>query len=228
MIAGAMKAMILAAGRGERMRPLTDHKPKALLEVAGKPLIVYHIEKLARAGIREIVVNISVRGEQIRAALGDGRRYGVALHYSDEGETPLETGGGIFKALPLLGPAPFLVVNADVFTGYPLSTLLDKPRDIAHLVLVENRDHHPEGDFALENGRIALLRGTRLTYSGLGVYRKELFDECAAGAFPLAAVIRMAVAHGLVTGERFRGDWHDIGTPERLAALEARLALGRQ
>ncbi len=219
-----MKAMILAAGRGERMRPLTDHKPKPLLEVAGKPLIVHHIESLAEAGIREIVVNLSLLGDQIRRALGNGRRFGVALHYSDEGATPLETGGGIHQALPMLGPRPFLVINADVWTGYPIASLLDKPQGIAHLVLVENRAHHPDGDFTLENGRVTLQPGPRLTFGGIGVYRRELFDECEAGSFPLAAVIRMAVAHGLVTGERYAGDWHDIGTPERLAALQARLA----
>ena len=137
---------------------------------------------------------------------------------------PLETGGGVYKALPLLGRAPFLVINADVWTGYPIATLLDKPRGIAHLVLVENRSHHPDGDFALEQGRVSLQYGPRLTFSGLGVYRSELFDECEAGCFPLAAVIRMAVSHGLVSGEYYRGEWHDIGTPEQLAALEARLA----
>jgi len=219
-----MKAMILAAGRGERMRPLTDRTPKPLLPVAGRPLIVHQIERLARAGIREIVVNLSYLGEQIETALGDGRRYGVALHYSDQGPTPLGTGGGVYQALPLLGRAPFLVTNADVWTGYPIASLLDKPLGIAHLVLVENRSHHPDGDFALEHGRVSLKHGPRLTFSGLGVYRSELFDECQAGCFPLAAVIRMAVSHGLVTGECYRGEWHDIGTPERLAALEARLA----
>ncbi len=215
-----MKAMILAAGRGERMRPLTDHMPKALLEVAGKPLIVHQIERLVQAGIRDIVVNLHYLGEQIETALGDGRRYGVALHYSDEGPTRLETGGGVYKALPLLGRAPFLVINADVWTGYPIASLLDQPRGFAHLVLVENRSHHPDGDFALEHGRVSLKHGRRLTFSGLGVYRNELFDECEAGCFSLAAVIRMAVSHGLVTGECYRGDWHDIGTPERLAALQ--------
>jgi N-acetyl-alpha-D-muramate 1-phosphate uridylyltransferase len=219
-----MKAMILAAGRGERMRPRSDHTPKALLEVAGRPLIVHQIERLARAGIRDIVVNLSILGGQIETALGDGRRFGVALHYSHEGPMPLETGGGVYKALPLLGRAPFLVINADVWTGYPIATLLDKPRGIAHLVLVENRSHHPDGDFALEHGRVSLQYGPRFTFSGLGVYRSELFDECEAGCFPLAAVIRMAVSHGLVSGEYYRGEWHDIGTPEQLAALEARLA----
>jgi MurNAc alpha-1-phosphate uridylyltransferase len=218
-----MKAMILAAGRGERMRPLTDHRPKALIEVAGRPLIVHQIERLARAGIREIVVNLSFLGRQIEEVLGDGRRYGVALYYSDEGPVPLETGGGVYKALPFFGREPFLVINADVWTGFPMASLLDKPPGIAHLVLVENRGHHPDGDFALLKGRVSLGHGPRLTFSGLGAYRTELFDECGPGAYPLAAVIRMAVSHGLVTGECYRGDWHDIGTPERLAALEAQL-----
>lgn len=218
-----MKAMILAAGKGERMRPLTEHIPKPLLKVGGKALIKYQIERLVQAGITEIVINHAQHGEKIEALLGDGRAFGASIQYSREGEAPLETGGGVFKALPLLGSAPFLAVNADVFCDYPHSRLLTQPWGLAHLILVDNPSHHPEGDFALREGRVMLGGVPRLTFSGIGVYRPELFDECEMGRFPLAAVIRRAVSFGLVTGEYYQGVWIDVGTPERLAELDKRL-----
>ena len=217
--------MILAAGRGERMRPLTDHTPKPLLQAGAKPLIVHHIERLAAAGLRDIVINHAHLGQQIEATLGDGSSLGVRIRYSPEGPA-LETGGGIFRALPLLGPAPFLVINGDVWTDIDLAGIGLAPGDLAHLVLVDNPPHHPEGDFALRNGRVLADEqdGTpRLTFSGVGVYRSELFDGCTPGAFPLAPLLRAAMARGLVGGTHHRGTWLDIGTPERLTDLDRML-----
>jgi len=214
-----MKAMILAAGRGERMRPLTDRTPKALLRVGGQTLIEHHVHALARAGITALVINHAHLGEQIVRALGDGSAYGVAIRYSPETGAALETGGGIFNALPLLGAAPFLVVNADIWTDFEYGSL---PRDIdgvAHLVMVDNPPQHPDGDFSLSAGRLAQRGPAMLTFSGIGVYRPELFDGCTAGAFPLAPLLRGAMDAGQVTGEHFGGRWYDIGTPERLAAI---------
>ena len=223
-----MKAMILAAGRGERMRPLTLDRPKPLLEVGGLPLIVHHLHALAMAGFRDVVVNVSWLGSQIVAALGDGSRYNVRLAYSDEGPEPLETGGGIFRALPLLGPAPFLVLNGDVWTDYPYAKLREslRPTDLAHLVLVGNPDHNPAGDFVLRAGRIVEEPGERLTFSGVGVYRPGLFDGCQDGIFKLAPLLRAASRAGRVSGEVHDGDWLDIGTPERLAELDRLLRGG--
>ena len=220
-----MKAMILAAGRGERLRPLTLERPKPLLEVGGRPLIVHHLHALAMAGFRDVVVNLSWLGDQIREALGDGTRYGVNLRYSDEGPEPLETGGGIFRALALLGPGPFVVLNGDVWTDYPYARLREllRPLDLAHLVLVPNPAHNPAGDFVLDRSRIVDGAGERHTFSGIGVYRPELFAGCQDGVFRLAPVLRAAVRGGRVSGELFDGEWLDIGTPERLAALDARL-----
>ena len=220
-----MKAMILAAGRGERLRPLTLERPKPLLEVGGRPLIVHHLHALAMAGFRDVVVNLSWLGVQIREALGDGTRYGVNLRYSDEGPEPLETGGGIFRALALLGPGPFVVLNGDVWTDYPYARLREllRPLDLAHLVLVPNPAHNPAGDFVLDRSRIVDGAGERHTFSGIGVYRPELFAGCQDGVFRLAPVLRAAVRGGRVSGELFDGEWLDIGTPERLAALDARL-----
>ena len=212
-----MKAMLLAAGRGERMRPLTDHTPKPLLRVAGQTLIEHHIEALARAGIRELVVNHAHLGAQLIAALGDGSGYGVHIDYSAEPPGALETGGGIFNALPLLGEAPFLVVNADIWTDFDFATLPQQPESLAHLVLVDNPAHHPQGDFALENGRVYADGPARLTFSGIGVYRPALFTGSPPGPFPLAPLLRRAMAAGQVSGERYAGAWFDIGTPERLA-----------
>ena len=217
--------MVLAAGRGERMRPLTLERPKPLLEAGGRPLIVHHLDALARAGIRDVVVNVSWLGTQVVSALGDGSRHGVRIAYSDEGPEPLETGGGIFRALPLLGPAPFLVLNGDVWTDYPYAQLHDvlRPADLAHLVLVSNPLHNPKGDFVLREGRIVEEPGERLTFSGVGVYRPELFAGCRDGVFKLAPLLREAARSGRVGGEVHAGDWLDIGTPERLAELDARL-----
>jgi len=223
-----VKAMVLAAGRGERMRPLTLERPKPLLEVGGLPLIVHHLHALAMAGFRDVVVNVSWLGAQIRSALGDGSRCNVRLSYSDEGPEPLETGGGIFRALPLLGPAPFLVLNGDIWTDYPFARLGEalRPADLAHLVLVENPAHNPDGDFVLESGRIVEEPGKRLTFAGVGVYRPELFAECRDGIFKLAPLLRSAARSGRVGGEVHDGEWLDIGTPERLAELDRRLRGG--
>jgi N-acetyl-alpha-D-muramate 1-phosphate uridylyltransferase len=217
--------MILAAGRGERMRPLTLVKPKPLLEAGGAPLIVHHLRALQAAGFEDVVVNLSWLGEQIRAALGDGSRHGVRLHYSDEGPEPLETGGGIFRALPLLGAGPFLVLNGDVWTDLDWSRMRDRlaPRDLAHLVLVPNPVHNEKGDFVLEGGRIVESAGERHTFSGVGVYRAELFEGCSDGVFKLAPLLRAAARSGRVSGELHSGAWLDIGTPERLAHLDERL-----
>jgi MurNAc alpha-1-phosphate uridylyltransferase len=219
-----MKAMILAAGRGERMRPLTDRMPKPLLPVGGKPLIVYHLENAAQAGIREVVINLAHLGDRLESALGDGRRFGLAIHYAWEPEGALETGGGIFNALPLLGPEPFAVVNGDIWTDYDLARLPPRPAGLAHLVLVDNPSHHPAGDFGLIGERVCSEAGQRLTFAGVGVYRAELFAACAAGAFKLAPLLRRAMATGAVTGERFRGRWFDVGTPKRLAEVDALLS----
>ncbi len=214
-----MKAMILAAGRGNRMRPLTDRTPKPLLEAAGKPLIVYHIEHLAAAGIRDLVINHAYLGHRIEAALGDGAAFGVQIRYSAE-EQALETGGGIFKALPLLGPEPFLVINGDVWTDCALADLQLAAGDLAHLVLVNNPGHHPTGDFTLVNGRIHPEGSPRYTFSGIGLYHPALFDDHSASAFPLAPLLRKAMLAGRVGGRLHTGHWFDIGTPERLAELD--------
>jgi len=216
--------MILAAGRGERMRPLTDHTPKALLTAGGKRLIGYHIENLARAGIHEIIINHAHLGEQVEQALGDGDSYGVQIFYSPEREQVLETGGGIFNALPLLGVAPFIVVNADVWTDYPFTQLPINPEGLAHLVLVANPSHHPHGDFALRSGHVLSEDNEKLTFSGIGVYRPELFAACKPGKFPLAPLLRAAMETRQVTGEHYQGAWFDIGTPERLQQLDELLA----
>lgn len=214
-----MRAMILAAGRGERMRPLTDRTPKPLLPVAGKPLIEHHIAALAAAGFREIVINVSWLGQQIVDALGSGARFGVELAYSREQPTPLETAGGVRRALPLLGEAPFVVINGDVWTDYPLAAL-QPPAALAHLVLVDNPPHHEQGDFVLDGGRVLAGAGDRLTFSGIGVYRPALFAHLPEGVQqPLAPLLREAIAQGQVSGEYFRGRWIDVGTPARLEQL---------
>ncbi len=214
-----MKAMILAAGRGERMRPLTDRAPKPLLEVAGKPLIEYHIEALRDAGFVELVINHAWLGEQIMQRLGDGAGLGVKIDYSPEPEGALETGGGIHNALPLLGDGAFLVVNGDIWTDYPYATLHHPPSRLAHLVLVDNPSHHPQGDFSLENGMVTDPGESALTFSGIGLYRPELFRDQPAGAFPLAPLLREAIRCGQVSGEHYCGVWTDVGTPRRLAEL---------
>jgi N-acetyl-alpha-D-muramate 1-phosphate uridylyltransferase len=216
-----MKAMILAAGRGERMRPLSDAVPKCLLEVRGKPLIVWLIEALARAGVGEFVINHAHLGHMIEAALGDGRPFGVAIRYSPEAEA-LETGGGITKALPLLGQAPFLAVNGDIFCDFDFPGLVARSLgpNLAHLVLVENPSHHPRGDFALRGAQVADTGDPKLTFSGIGLYRPELFASIKPGSKgQLAPLLRAAMARGLVSGEMHRGEWHDVGTPQRLTEL---------
>lgn len=220
-----MKAMILAAGRGERMRPLTDSVPKPLLEVGGKPLIGWHLERLAQSGFRDIVINHAHFGDQIEAALGDGRYYGVRIAYSAEGEA-LETAGGIAKALPLLGSAPFLVVNGDIYTDYDfgrLASLAMNDAD-AHLVLVDNPPQHANGDFFLDHGRLATVGTARLTFSGIGVYHPQLFASIIPGSkAKLAPLLHAAIQAGRVSGERYAGQWVDVGTPDRLQALDREL-----
>ncbi|MBA1201714.1 nucleotidyltransferase family protein [Pseudomonas capeferrum] len=220
-----MKAMILAAGKGERMRPLTLHTPKPLVPVAGVPLIEYHLRALARAGVTEVVINHAWLGQQIEDHLSDGSRWGLKISYSREGE-PLETGGGIFKALPLLGESPFLLVNGDIWTDYDLARLIAPLDGLAHLVLVDNPGHHGRGDFCLSDGRVADAgeQGDTLTFSGISVLHPDLFKGCQAGSFKLAPLLRQAMARGQVSGEHHRGHWVDVGTLERLAEVERLLA----
>ncbi|HLD69070.1 MAG TPA: nucleotidyltransferase family protein [Pseudomonas sp.] len=220
-----MKAMILAAGKGERLRPLTLHTPKPLVRVAGVPLIEYHLRALATAGVSEVVINHAWLGQQIEDHLGDGRRFGVEIRYSAEGE-PLETGGGIFRALPLLGDGPFLLINGDIWCDYPFTALARPLAGLAHLVLVDNPAHHPEGDFALVEGQVGEGQAgvPSLTYSGIAVLDPRLFTGCSPGAFKLAPLLRRAMAEGQVSGERFSGRWVDVGTHERLAEVESLLA----
>ena len=220
------KAMILAAGRGERMRPLSDAVPKVLLEVRGKSLIAWSIEALARSGIRDIVINHAHLGRMIEAALGDGRRFGVAIRYSREAEA-LETAGGIAQALPLLGNEPFVAVNGDLFCDFDFSGLIGTAlkQNLAHLVLVANPPHHPQGDFALNGTQVAEAGQSKLTFSGIGLYRPELFSSIRPGSKgQIASLLRAAMARGLVSGEVHRGIWHDVGTPTRLSALNERVA----
>ncbi|SFP07175.1 N-acetylmuramate alpha-1-phosphate uridylyltransferase MurU [Pseudomonas borbori] len=222
-----MKAMILAAGKGERLRPLTLHTPKPLVRAAGVPLIEYHVRALAAAGFRELVINHAWLGQQIEDYLGDGADFGLNIAYSAEGE-PLETGGGIFRALPLLGDQPFVLVNGDIFTDYPFAELRRPLPGLAHLVLVENPPHHSAGDFALCAERVGEAHTDQpsLTYSGIAVLAPALFAGCQPGAFKLAPLLRRAMGAGLVSGERFAGRWVDVGTHERLAEVERLLAAG--
>ncbi|MBI5040866.1 MAG: nucleotidyltransferase family protein [Gammaproteobacteria bacterium] len=218
-----MKAMILAAGRGERMRPLTDTTPKPLLRAGGRALIEYHLDNLVRAGITDIIINHAHLGAQIEAALGDGARYGARIVYSAEPEGALETGGGIQRALPLLGEGAFLVVNGDIWTDFDYAAL---PRDftgLAYLVLIDNPEHHPAGDFCLRDGRVFEGDGPRLTFSGIGLYRAALFAGCTPGQFPLTPLLRVAMARDEVQGMHYTGRWWDIGTPQRLDALDRML-----
>lgn len=213
--------MILAAGRGERMRPLSDNVPKCLLEVRGKSLIAWLLEALARAGVSDVVINHAHLGDAIEAALHDGRRFGVTIHYSAEGEA-LETAGGIAKALPLLGEAPFLAVNGDIFCDFDFSGVVTHALGghLAHLVLVANPPHHPQGDFALRGSQVTDAGDPKWTFSGIGLYRPALFASVKAGSKgQLAPLLRAAMTRGLVSGEIHRGEWHDVGTPQRLAEL---------
>ncbi|MEZ2419832.1 N-acetylmuramate alpha-1-phosphate uridylyltransferase MurU [Luteibacter sp. RCC_6_2] len=216
-------ALILAAGLGERMRPLTEHTPKPLLEVNGKPLIVHHIEKLAAADVRYIVVNTSHLADRFPEALGDGSRWGVRLRYSYEGPVPLETGGGMLKALPLLGPEPFIVVSADIWSDVDYAALPREPRGLAHLVMVPNPGFHPLGDFALAAGQLYEGDGPagaeRLTFGNVGVYRREIVEGESPGRFKLLPMYRRAIAAGSLTGERHDGFWRNVGTPAQLDEL---------
>lgn len=223
-----MKAMILAAGKGERLRPLTLTTPKPLVRAGGVPLIEYHLKALAVAGFTEVVINHAWLGQQIENYLGDGSQYGVRIQYSPEGE-PLETGGGIFRALPLLGDEAFLVVNGDIWTDFDFSVLHQPIAGLAHLVLADNPPHHPTGDFSLNDGQVhdAQPGAATLTYSGIAVLHPQLFDGCSAGAFKLAPLLRAAMAQGQVSGERLSGQWVDVGTHERLAEVEHLLEASR-
>lgn len=214
-----MKAMILAAGKGERMRPLTLTRPKPLIEVNGRPLIEHHIQALAAAGITDLVINHAWLGDQLEAVLGDGSHLGVSIRFSAEGE-PLETGGGIFRALPLLGSEPFMLINGDIRTDVDFAALALPAGCLAHLVLVDNPVHHPSGDFGLVDGRITLEASEKLTYSGIAVLHPQLFSDCTAGAFKLVDVLRPAIVAGQVSGQRLAGRWVDVGTLERLAEAE--------
>ena len=215
--------MVLAAGRGERLRPITDELPKPLVAVGGRPLIAWHLAALARAGFREVIINLSWLGEKLRAALGDGHGFGVTIRYSEEGPVALETGGGIAHALPLLGAQPFLVVSGDIWTELDFGSLQLAPEALAHLVLIPNPAHHPHGDFGLEGERVVLGESGRLTYGNVGIYRPEFFAGFS-GRFPLVQPLRRAIAAGQVRGQLFRGRWCDVGTPQRLAELNAQLA----
>jgi len=233
-----MKALVFAAGLGERMRPLTDTTPKPLLRAGGKPLVEWHLERLAAIGVREVVLNTSWLATQFPRALGDGSRWGLKLHFLHEGDVPLETGGGMHNALPVLcgdDDVPFLAINGDIWCDHPLATL-PAPRGAAHLVLVDNPTHHPGGDFVLAaDGGVSAEGAPRLTFSGIGVYRRALFDDwrevigARTGAdavpprFPIAPLLRAAMARGAVSGEHHRGRWTDVGTPQRLADLDALL-----
>jgi len=219
--------MILAAGRGERMRPLTDKMPKSMLEVNGKPLIQYHVENLVQAGIVDIVINHALFGEQIEACLNDGKTLGASITYSAEDDQPLETAGGIVRALPLLGDKPFITVNADIWTDFPFQDLLcqsdDLSNDSAHLILVDNPEHNKEGDFALSDGKVLNQGEPMQTFSGISIFTPEFFRDCSSGSAPLAPILRQAIEQGRVTGSHYQGQWQDIGTPERLSDLRQSL-----
>lgn len=219
-----MKAMILAAGRGERLRPLTDDCPKALVDVAGTSLLERHLLRLAECGIREVVINLGWHGEQILERIGSGERYGLAVTYSPEGDNILETGGGIRRALSMLGPDPFWVVNADVYTDFRLCEQALASGLAGHLVLVPRPGHRSEGDFGLDGECVTNGPDRPYTFSGIALYRPELFAGLAPGRFPLAPILRAAADQGALSGELFTGEWHDVGTPARLAALNEDLS----
>ena len=214
-------AMILAAGRGERLRPLTDTTPKPLLRVRGQPLIERHVMGLVRAGVERIVINLAWLGAQISEYLGDGARYGAAIVYSDEQPQALETAGGIIRALPQLGRAPFAVVNGDIYTDFPFETLGLAPDRDAHLVLVPNPPQHLRGDFGLEQGMALADAASRYTFSGIAMYRDAFFAGCADGVRPLKPMLLRCMAVKRCSAELYTGPWEDVGTPERLQALNA-------
>lgn len=211
-----MKAMILAAGKGERLRPLTATTPKPLLTIGGKPLLIHHLQAMAQAGITEVVINTWYLGEQIIELIGNGARFGLNIHYSAEDQL-LDTGGGIAKCLPILGNDPFLVISADIFTDFNYTTLPTMPSGLAHLIMVENPTYHPKGDFCLDKGRLSLQGNEKFTYANIGVYRPEFFVGAPQGAFPLRDLFFKHIGANNVTGQFFRGMWHNIGTAEDLA-----------
>jgi len=217
--------MILAAGRGKRMRPLTDNRPKPLLHLAGKPLIQYHLEALAKAGITKVIINHAWLGEQIEAFVKTGNQFGLEVEYSAEQEA-LETGGGICKALPLLGTEAFLVINGDVWTTMDVGSYQLPEGKLAHLVMVDNPDQHLEGDFHLIKGEVDDIGEPKLTFSGIGIYHPTLFDNCPTGRFSLPVLLRKAMEKNLVSGEHYQGHWYDIGRPARLAELEQKILKG--
>lgn len=217
-----MRAMILAAGLGQRLRPLTDHTPKPLLAIKGKPLIVHHLEALVRVGIKEIVININLGhlGQKIADTLGNGHSFGADILYSTENPA-LETGGGIAKALPLLGSEPFLTVSGDILTDFPFERLLQsQPQGLAHLVLVDNPPYHPMGDYALREGYVTAQGSPLLNFAGIGIYRPELFEGCPTGAFRLPTLFQNAFLKQQITGEYYSGVWHNIGTIEEINRAE--------
>lgn len=214
-----MRAMILAAGRGERLRPLTDKTPKPLIEVGGQSLISYHLEHLAQAGFREVVINISHLGSQIESAVGDGSQWGLDIRYSAEPEAALDTGGGIYQALRWLGTAPFAVINADVFTDYPLARLRAVKCNHAHLIMVPNPTHHPKGDWGVKGGRMQPDGKPRFTFSGISVYHHRFFENSKAGRFSVVPMLVEAGHKKQITAELYSGEWNDIGTLERLETL---------
>ncbi|MDX1824376.1 MAG: nucleotidyltransferase family protein [Thiohalomonadales bacterium] len=219
-----MKAMILAAGRGERMRPLTDHIPKPLLEVGGKALIEYHLLALQQSGIKDVIINHAWLGEQIEARLGSGDQYSLRIQYSPEVPAALETAGGIIQALPQLGQEPFIVINGDIWCDYPIQKLPNQLEGLAYLVMVSNPSHNPQGDFYLaSDGKLRVEGKPKLTYSGIGVYHPRLFAGLEPGVRPLAPLLKTAMTAGLVSGEHYDGRWWDIGTPQRLRELDATL-----
>jgi len=214
-----VKVMLLAAGIGSRMRPLSDRLPKPLMRVHGKPLLQYHLENLAQAGYTEIIINHSRMGWMIEEFCGDGGQFGVHIRYSPEGEQPLETGGGILQAMHLLGDEPFVAISADLFTDYDFSLLHGKSVDLAYLVLVDNPVDYPGGDFCLQESQLCKDRGRRLTYGNIGILRPELFQGCTQSSFPLGPLLHQAVASMRVQGEYFSGGWVNVGSPEQLAQL---------
>ncbi len=222
-----MRAMILAAGRGERLKPLTDHTPKPMLEVGNKPLIQWHLENLQRAGFREVIINLAHLGEQIKAFAGNGERWGINIHYSQEPEGGLETGGGILKALALLGDNPFLVINGDIWSDYPLYKLRNHHCPGAHLIMVENPAHHSNGDFHIHNGLLADAGEDALTFSGIGIYHPAMFGSQKSEHFRLAPLLREAMLANSVSGEKYNGLWFDIGSEERLNLSRQRFDHGQ-
>ena len=216
-----MRAMILAAGRGERLRPLTDETPKSLVDVGGRSLLERHLDHVHAAGIRTVVINLGWLGDRIVERVGSGSRFGLEVMYSEEGDNILETGGGIFKALPMLGDEPFLVINADIFTDMPVPEVALADEQLGHLVMVPSPEYRDGGDFDIEDGLIRNTTAQSLTFSGVAIYRPEFFADCEAGRFPLAPMLRDAAERGQLSGSLYEGQWADVGTPERLAQLRA-------